>query len=462
MMRQLRRKRQFLPLQQLAEELIARGQASGKVRRQYVQALIDENRLPKAEAELELVRQNAAATPKDRSEAAGLLGRIYKQRYLNGVGAGLSPNRADLQRSLEAYWGQYTVDPATYYWHGVNALALLSRAARDGQPFSGYLPIPELATQILSDIAAAEEDEDLSAWQIATALEAHVALGDLESAKFCALDYASSFDADAFEVFSTQRQLRQVWGLTDHGDPMGEQLLPILDAALLRRQGGSVKVSPENAGKRLEQNYGSDRFNTVAWYQEGLDRCRSVARVINVGGVGKGTGWLVNSRDFFPSQPERVLLITNAHVVNQDGFQGALAAEEAKAEFQMSSTTLSVRQVWSKPELDATFLELDGTVPNALPIPVLSRPVRTTVPPSRVYIIGHPNDQLMFSLQDSLIVDASSDLLHYRTPTQGGSSGSPVFESMAWRAVALHHAAVDSISANEGILMTRLQEATGS
>jgi len=458
MLRQLRRKRQFAPIQQLTDEIIGQGRVTSEVRRHYVQALIDDNRLRQAERELELLKQNTPVTPKDVAEVDGLLARIYKQRYLNGTEAGLH-DRALLQTSLETYWNIYVQNRQDNYWHGINAVALLARAARDGEPFPNYPAVPELATQILTAIEAIEEEEDLNAWQIATAMEAHVALQDSEGAELRALDYAGSFDADVFQVFSTQRQLRQVWGLTDRNDRIGERVLPILDAALLRRQGGSVKVSPEDAKIRLEENYGSDRFNTVEWYQDGLDRCRSIGRVLNVGGSGKGTGWLVSSRDFFPAQPERMLLITNAHVINQDGFRGALMPDDARVHFQMSSTTLGVRQVWSRPELDATLLELDGTVPNAAPIPLLSRPVRMTVPPSRVYIIGHPNDQLMFSLQDSLIVGSSDDLLHYRTPTQGGSSGSPVFEAMGWRVVALHHAAVDSISANEGILIERVRAA---
>ncbi len=459
MLRQLRRKRQFTPIQQLADELMAQGRVTGEARRYYIQALIDENRLTQAEKELGSLKADGQVTPEDLDEVEGLLGRIYKQRYLDAAQAGL-PDPAILQDSVKTYWNRYIQNPRDNYWHGINAAALLARAARDGAPLSGYPAVPEIATEILTSIEAIEEKKDLNAWQIATAMEAHVALQDAEGAELRALDYASSFDADVFQVFSTQRQLRQVWGLTDRKDRIGERVLPILDATLLRRQGGSVQVSSEDANIRLEENYGSDRFNTVEWYQEGLDRCRSIGRVINVGGTGKGTGWLVNSRDFFPTQPERTLLITNAHVINQDGFRGALVADDARVQFQMSSTKLCVRQVWSRPELDATLLELDGTVPNAVPIPLLPRPVRMTVPPSRVYIIGHPNDQLMFSLQDSLIVGSSDDLLHYRTPTQGGSSGSPVFEAMGWRVVALHHAAVDSISANEGILIDRVRAAT--
>jgi len=461
MLRRLRRKRQFAPIQQLAEEVIASGRATGEVRRHYAQALIDNGRLPRAEQELMVILASSTSLPKDLSEAQGLIGRVYKQRYVDATRAGFSPSAGDLQRSLAAYWEKYDQNPSANYWHGINVVALLARATRDGLSTPDYPSVHELAGRIVASIEAVEEDNELNAWQIATAMEGHVALQDPERAALRALEYTSSFDADAFEIFSTQRQLREVWGLIERGDPMGERLLPILDAALLRRQGGTITITAVEANRRLEENYGNDRFNTVAWFQDGLDRCRSIARVASVGGAGKGTGWLVNSRDFFPAEPERTLLITNAHVINAKGFRNALHPEDAKVQFQMSSVTFNVRrEVWSCPDVDATFVELNGTVPNATPLPLYSRKVRMTVPPSRVYIIGHPGDVLMFSLQDSQIVQCTDQLLHYRTPTQGGSSGSPVFEAMGWRVVALHHAAVDSVSANEGIPIARLREAT--
>jgi V8-like Glu-specific endopeptidase len=41
-------------------------------------------------------------------------------------------------------------------------------------------------------------------------------------------------------------------------------------------------------------------------------------------------------------------------------------------------------------------------------------------------------------LYDSLFLDADELRLHYRTPTTGGNSGSPVFNK-DWKLVGLHH-----------------------
>jgi V8-like Glu-specific endopeptidase len=88
----------------------------------------------------------------------------------------------------------------------------------------------------------------------------------------------------------------------------------------------------------------------------------------------------------------------------------------------------------------------------------------------RLYIIGHPGGRnLSFSLFDSLWLDADETKLHYRTPTEGGSSGSPVFDQENWTLVALHHAGLQNMprlhnqpgtyEANEGIAVNAIREA---
>jgi V8-like Glu-specific endopeptidase len=72
------------------------------------------------------------------------------------------------------------------------------------------------------------------------------------------------------------------------------------------------------------------------------------------------------------------------------------------------------------------------------------------------------------SLQDNLLLGCNEWLLHYRTPTEGGSSGSPVFEDEGWQAVGLHHAGgtferLDGTrppyQANEGITVLAIRAA---
>src|SRR5262249_58948845 len=79
----------------------------------------------------------------------------------------------------------------------------------------------------------------------------------------------------------------------------------------------------------------------------------------------------------------------------------------------------------------------------------------------KTYIIGHPGGRgLSLSLHDNLLLDHESPFVHYRTPTEEGNSGSPVFNSQ-WDLIALHHAGLSQMrklngkegtyEANEGI-----------
>jgi V8-like Glu-specific endopeptidase len=42
-------------------------------------------------------------------------------------------------------------------------------------------------------------------------------------------------------------------------------------------------------------------------------------------------------------------------------------------------------------------------------------------------------------MDDNLLLDHEKPKIHYRAPTEGGSSGSPVFDQN-WELLALHHA----------------------
>ena len=55
------------------------------------------------------------------------------------------------------------------------------------------------------------------------------------------------------------------------------------------------------------------------------------------------------------------------------------------------------------------------------------------------------NRGLSFSIHDSLWLDTDGTKMHYRTPTEPGSSGSPVFDPAEWTLVALHHAGLQQM-----------------
>jgi Trypsin-like peptidase domain len=483
---ELRRKRHFPLMQQVADAFIQAGQDHPTIRRQYAQALLDQGNLVAPVAVLERLVPDTAG--RENAEARGLLGRAYKQMYvISGPGAG-ERRRLFLERAIAQYRDVYRESP-THRWHGINAVALLSRAARDGVELPGVDDPAPAARDMASEILEAIEDlgDDTSAWDEATAMEASIALGDTGAA-LRRLDAYLASDIDAFEIASTLRQLIEVWDLDPATDP-GSRLIPMLKAGVLDHSGGAgeeanadVAVGAsdiENAeraeierGQGHEKVFGQERFDSLIWFRTAIERCRAIARVEDLLGSPVGSGFLVEGAAIHPDFPD-VVLVTNAHVVS-DEFQNALNAHVARVTFRAlgdSNTAYRITRIlWSsRPDaLDTTVVELDGYPATATCCPVATdKPQLGTTPPPQTYIIGHPRGtaEVMLSVRDNVLLDADDVRLHYRTPTLGGSSGSPVFDHL-WRLIALHHSGLwrkprlhgqqGTYPANEGIWFERI------
>lgn len=513
----LRRKRRFRLVTLLAEALLVSGQRAPQIRRQYAQALIDQGVLVAPEPVLQLILQDSRLDAFEEKEARGLLGRVYKQLYVN-VEARLGPDAEGgggrrpldlMQRALSEYLAGYRLDTRENYWHGINAVALLARASRDQLLIEGVPDYQTLASDILGTLYGHAQKtvppvnlmqmrRGLDAWQLATAMEALVALDEYPAARAYALEYAAHPDADAFEIASTLRQLEEVWQLTE-SEPPGSVLLPICRAALLQREGGAFRISPDAVAQDLENietvnaeepqsaagGEGARTEETPApsetldQYRQALLACRAIARIQTHEGEGRGTGLLVLAEDFFPpgfplagGQP---LLLTNAHVVSPVPFPTALAPEDASVVFQLSGRRYGVGGVvWSSPpdQLDAALLTLVDGPSDIAPLPLASRwEDREDVPP-RAVLIGHPGgadarfglkaggDDERFSFQDARPAQADETSLRYTTPRRGGSSGSAVFDPRDWSVVALHHSGAGGGGGEGGGAATYSNEAT--
>jgi hypothetical protein len=478
----LQRKRYFQLLQQVADALVHGGLDLPVVRRRYAQALLDQQILTAGLAILDDLVAKTADEPRENAEARGLIGRAYKQLYVL-TGTGAEPRRAlYLQQALDAYHEVYAGDHQQR-WHGINAVALLRRAADDGVDLPTFHDpgrrTTSMATEILDAIQAKSEQDT---WDCATALEACIALGRRDDALRWLTRYLDAPYTDAFELASTLRQLVEVWRL-DGTTEAGAQLLPLLRAALLQREGGEVTVSTSDLGlgalnrmgadPSLEKVFGAERFQSVGWFREALERCRAVARIEDEYGVGIGTGFLVDGTALHQALPP-VVLMTNAHVIPD-----YLAPDDAFLTFRgLDDDTTSDRRyklddiLWSSPRdaLDATIVSLETTPPGVTPCSTARRlPPLGMSPPPRAFIVGHPSGEVqpMFSIQDNLMLDYDATRVHYRAPTEPGSSGSPVFDRR-WKLIALHHSGSDQMpmlhgggtyQANEGIWVGCIKEA---
>jgi hypothetical protein len=480
----LRRKRYFALMQEVAEALIQTGLHSPQVYRQYAQALLDLNYLTAAISVLERLIEETQDIPAEHAEARGLMGRAYKQLYINASRSGSRSNGQYLARAIQSYYGCYA--EYALYWHGINAAALLHRALRDSIAIDSHPDAATVAKQISESILAQIDDLHLDnqadTWAFATAVEACVALDRTVGAMDWLARYVAAPYTDAFELAGTLRQLTEVWQL-DMKSEMGRNILPVLRAELLKREGGAVEIKADDVkaeklgdakkARNFERQFGADSYVNFQWYQTGIERCRAVACICKESGEGFGTGFLINGKDLHESLGEELLLLTNAHVVSDDlEVEGALRSDEAFVAFEaLGLSNITIKELlWSSLplELDATLLRLNQPVGGVEPYPLAPRlPLADGL--QRIYIVGHPRGgKLSFSLHDNLLLDHQSPRIHYRTPTEGGSSGSPVFNQQ-WRLIGIHHLGDAHMprlngqpgiyEANEGIWIVAIREA---
>jgi V8-like Glu-specific endopeptidase len=473
----LRQSRRYEELELVADAALAHGPDAPAVRRHYAQALADGGHPAVALRLFTGLAADETASRVDRIEARGGIGRCYKEMFL----ACTEPDRARrfLSRSLEAYLAAYLEDTDIYTWHGINAVSLLARAARDGiQLPSGSPRAAKLADDILRTVTSAPVP---NTWTEVTACEAAVALGRYDEA----VERAEAFIETTPEMFTVAaflRQLQKVWQLDTTTSP-GDDLLPVLRSALLTVNGGQVTVAStdlraarladEFGGGRLEAILGPDRYLSLNWYRTGLKRCRAVARIQTADEQAVGTGFLVAGPDLHPDLPPLVV-VTNGHVVPEEldpghahvAFHGLDEDPGRQARFRVA------QQWWYQPSadrgLDTTVLELDGYPQDVVPTPLAKGLPPRPLSHRRAYVIGHPGGsaQPQFSLQDNILLDYDHRVLHYRSPTEGGSSGSPVSDD-EWRLIGLHHAggtgmaqlnrAGGTYAANEGITIDAIR-----
>ncbi|MEV0803211.1 serine protease [Kribbella sp. NPDC050281] len=483
----LRGVRRYVELHAIADALLGHGLNDAVVKRQFAQALVDRDSPAAALLIYRGILDDPATPEAERPEAIGGIGRCFKQLYL--LDQVRARQRRHLPAALAAYHGAYDADHRNY-WHGINIAALLARADRDGVEVAGVADAGAESRRVAQEVLDLVLHENPSGvWELATACEAAVALGDHDLAIARATMLVSRPEVDTFTIASLLRQLIELWKL-DADDLPGQILVPLLRSAVLGREGGTVIVPARDTraersvsvagyesteGRNLEAVLGRERFKGMQWWLTGLERCRAVARIESMYADAIGTGFLVSGKQLSPDLPD-VVLVTNGHVVPEDLPYGQAFAvfhglvgdrESARRKFEV------VRWWWYQssraPNLDIAILELEAYPSNVTPLPVaVEMPYLKAKTKPRAYLIGHPSgwDTPQFSLQDNLLIDYDDTMVHYRSPTEPGSSGSPVFDS-TWSLIAVHHAGGletprlhgdgGTYPANEGISMAAIK-----
>ncbi|WP_309570357.1 trypsin-like peptidase domain-containing protein, partial [Deinococcus sp.] len=193
-----------------------------------------------------------------------------------------------------------------------------------------------------------------------------------------------------------------------------------------------------------EKVWGDADFVDAVFLPVGARASRAVARiVIDAGRTPLGTGFLVSPR----------VLITNNHVL-EDANGAADAWAQFNYELDETFTPRSPDIYALRPDLffhavswedlDFTLVAVGerlrgaGTLAAQGYCPLSDRPDKHAKG-AAVNIVQHPGgDYKKVVLRGNRIVARTDMALHYEADTEGGSSGSPVFND-AWEVVALHH-----------------------
>lgn len=461
------------------------------IQRLLAQSVLELGAFDRADELLDEADKAAAITPKDldftvqAADYQGLRGRISKQRFV------LTGDVNFLAEATERYKKQLGVRPSFYL--NVNVLALRTRLQDLGidQPDP---PLAMLANDVLGQAIGAARGDPTDPWPLATASEACLALDRIDpgsewcdKAELWLYRFLGHPETGPFEVESYFRQVRELW----RGNPLDSascagRLAKIFERHVMRTQhrwsaDAKQLLRLQDNPAELEKNFSGEKAFTVDDIRKMLAVSPNIGCVINMKGVRMGTGFLTQGAAF--GVPHELVFVTNAHVIS-DTVPKALPWKNAQVTFEIEAGSCMppalVEEVLytSEPgtlgnvadapgKLDVAVCRLSRTPKDADGLSVAVA-IPWPSPDTRAFVVGHPlAGEMQFSLQDSILMDVcpKERLMHYRTPTDPGSSGSPVF-NQDWEVVALHHAGsqacprlsgVGFYEANEGITLQSIR-----
>ena len=446
---QLRDLREFDRLCDLAELVCRLDSMNGKARRLYAQGLIETGKLKAAVGLLECAKLDFDEQHPEYSEFEGLLGRAYKQLFMDTVDPEGIWAETFLKLSFSFYEAAYTRDPVKNFWHDINLAGLAQAAQIRGMAFDCDKP-QTYAKAVLENLGP---EDPTNQWWYATKAEAHLALDEWADAEQAIRKYIEHKDTTPFALASTLRQLRDFWGI--QRKPEGARLLQMLEATLMSRPtpGAVLQIGAQ----QLQWVAGREGFETIEWYRAGLKCAASVAAITKRLGLRFGTGFAVRAGDFGIEPDDEVLLLTNFHVLNSDGLAGRRKFDNVEIVFEAvgdKPLRMLIRAIvaesGSDRGLDYALFRLNGPTETIKPLD-LQREIAKADSKAWVYVIGYPlADVMQFSLRNNTLLDHECEptgkppeptrrRIQYSASTEEGSSGSPVFDDK-WECIGLHHA----------------------
>lgn len=460
--------RHFEALKTLTDALNGMGHPDPRIRLLLAQGLIDTNAASTAIDILKRIKTDAGDT-QTQIETSGLKGRAFKDLFLR-MSKKANHRGSDLLNLAIGHYGDaFGKSGETDFWVGENLLALLRRAKADAIHVASDMDMDTIAAKITAVIEVTPE-EKRSYWHWATLTVVAVSRGDWDAASsHLGAAFRSKEGVDAFALAGTLRQLEEWWDITRPGHA-GAGLIAALQAQLLQTSGGdlrltgtqmqSVRAVPEDS---FEKIFGAKGPVTRRWMLRFLDAGASVGQITDAMGKGVGTCFIVEGAKFHESLAGERLILTNDHVVSPHpehySSNPPLRINKTLVKFEVFSQSNGLCEIaakeiiWSSgaQDHDACLIRLADEIPqdlNALSM-VPYVPIVDPTAEESIYIIGHPGGRsLSYSMQNNELLDHNCKTplgdvmpcqIHYVTPTEPGSSGSPALNADL-DVIGLHHA----------------------
>lgn len=485
LLKALRNAREFDLLHAMALVAEDMREVRATARRYKAQALIELGLYDEALRTLDRILDEDRDNDFEVLEARGLRGRVFKDLYLDPEGD-LADKPVFLDKAVTAYLEPFREVPAhrqgERIWHGVNALAMLTRADRDGLTVRPKEDRTALARRVIEvadeNIARAGNPAD-AAWDMASAAEAHLALEEWQAAEERLAAYIEA-SKEPFQLAGTLRQLKQVWQL-ERADapPEAQELVTALKIALMGLPGAGVELSEaeyetirasdvEDMRRKhpvlraespvFEAVIGGVEVTEFEWVKRLVELGAAIARIDSDKGNPKGTGFLVDGGALWEGWAGLPVVLTNEHVVSPRPRKGELTWMGSRVTFTKAPGRDRLRVaalLWSSPREmhDVSVLKLErmpeGVTPLTLP-PLTAAHWPDT---KEVTVIGHPSGrELSLAIRNLALADHNAPgedtapdpvLLRYKASTEGGNSGSPVFDWESLDLIGIHHAYFD-------------------
>jgi len=475
-MKALRSNRKFNALIDKAEEGLRNYPDNPTVSRLLAQGLIDSGKssiaiplLESARTALEAVHAGASCQRHtEYPELTGLIGRANKQLFCDAACKSDPLPKQRLARAFREYEKGYEIDEQSADWHGVNMLAIMNIAKEMRIDLETNRESTKLAESILNDLQGRSK---LEAWHHASMAEASIALERWSDATEHLNRYFLESDLDAFMVYGTYRQFRDMWKLDEKGGEASEiilslkaeiarvdERLEISDPAVTGFSVDEVRTLKEIFARSASTRWSSNP-GAITHLIGALVQVPSIAIIRDVDNSRLATGFVV-SLDHFGAKSDTAEygLLTNYHVINEAGAGDlAMTPKQASIEFpeRQTENIFEVGKIlWSSKEnkLDAVLLELMPPL-NSEKFSALE--LAHTLPdvnahnPTRAMLVGCTGKaRLKVELNEQILDhegppdgepnDPTSVRIHYAGRSVQGHSGGPLIDLKSMTVIGMH------------------------